>query len=46
VELTVHPPVPTAGLAGADVRALADRVRAIVETAVVADGSMGGASRA
>jgi 1-acyl-sn-glycerol-3-phosphate acyltransferase len=41
VEITVHAPVPTAGLAGADVRQLADRVRAIVETAVVADGQMG-----
>jgi len=45
VELTVHAPVPTAGLAGADVRQLADRVRAIVETAVVADGPMGAVVR-
>ncbi len=41
VELTVHPPIPTAGLTGADVRSLADRVRGIVETAVVADGPTG-----
>jgi 1-acyl-sn-glycerol-3-phosphate acyltransferase len=45
VELTVHAPVPTAGLAGADVRQLADRVRAVVETAVVADGPMGAVVR-
>jgi 1-acyl-sn-glycerol-3-phosphate acyltransferase len=44
VDLTVHEPIPTAGLAGADVRSLAGRVRAVVETAVVADGPMGGAS--
>jgi 1-acyl-sn-glycerol-3-phosphate acyltransferase len=43
VDLTVHEPIPTAGLAGSDIRPLADRVRAIVETAVVADGSTGGA---
>jgi 1-acyl-sn-glycerol-3-phosphate acyltransferase len=43
VDLTVHEPIPTVGLAGSDIRPLADRVRAIVETAVVADGSTGGA---
>jgi 1-acyl-sn-glycerol-3-phosphate acyltransferase len=43
VDLVVHEPVPTAGLTMADARALAGRVRAQVETEVVADGTPGGA---
>jgi 1-acyl-sn-glycerol-3-phosphate acyltransferase len=37
VDVTVHEPIPTVGLTREDARALADRVQAVVASAVVAD---------
>ena len=45
VDLVVHDPIPTAGLARDEARAIGERVKAIVETAVATDLDPGGRLR-